>query len=100
MAAFVVESGDNKYQQSLRSPDSELDWSQVTSIPSDLLELLASTTHSPSTDVISPPQVVVLAGATGFIGRKILNQIVNDARVTRVCWVAVRPRTPSSQPDR
>ncbi|KXX81008.1 Polyketide synthase-nonribosomal peptide synthetase [Madurella mycetomatis] len=100
MAALVVESCHDKYQQSPRSPDSEVDWSQETSISSDLLELAAATAHSPSADVISPPQVVVLTGATGFIGRKILNQIVNDARVTRVYCVAVRPRTPSSQPDR
>jgi hybrid polyketide synthase/nonribosomal peptide synthetase ACE1 len=101
MAALVVESCDDKYQQSpRRSPDSEVDLSQETSLPSDLLELPAATAHFPSADVSSPPQVVVLTGATGFVGREILNQLVNDARVTRVYCVAVRPRTASSQPDR
>ena len=100
MAALMVESCHDKSQQSPRSPDSEVDWSQETPIPSDLLELPAATAHSPSADVASPPQVVVLTGATGFIGREILNQMVNDARVARVYCVAVRPRTASSQPDR
>lgn len=106
MAALVAEARQrDDTQQDPGTQDSEpdydaVDWSQEVAVGPDLVELAAATGNPSPTNVASPPQVVALTGATGFIGKAILKQLVDDARVSRIYCLAVRPRTRSrtSQP--
>ncbi|KAI0009473.1 hypothetical protein F4779DRAFT_365857 [Xylariaceae sp. FL0662B] len=53
-------------------------------------ELSASIEADISRGPAAPPAIMVLTGATGFLGKEILRQLVNDDRVTKVYCIAVR----------
>lgn len=47
-----------------------------------------------SNDAVEPPagipSIIIMTGATGFIGREVLRQLINDPRVTKVYALAIR----------
>lgn len=69
--------------------DLSIDWTGETSIPKDMLSASFVAT-SCSRLIACPPQVVVLTGATGFLGRELVQRLVEDPHVTRVHCIAVR----------
>jgi hybrid polyketide synthase/nonribosomal peptide synthetase ACE1 len=59
----------------------------------ELEDLLAKLPYIPTTETLNRPSgagVVVLTGATGFIGKEVLRQLVNDDRVQVIYCLAVR----------
>ncbi|CEJ94083.1 hypothetical protein VHEMI09637 [[Torrubiella] hemipterigena] len=76
--------------------DTEIDWEAETAIPSDMISM--STKHS-STPTKTSNLTVVLTGASGFIGRHILQRLIADKNVTRIHCVAHRD-LPAELPTR
>ncbi|KAK7705075.1 hypothetical protein SLS63_014192 [Diaporthe eres] len=74
-------------KQHLRDRSAPNDWKNETRISAALTELAVSTSNLPPKAI---PQTVVLTGATGFLGQEILQQLIDDERVTRVICIAVR----------
>ncbi|EAW09117.1 putative hybrid NRPS/PKS enzyme [Aspergillus clavatus NRRL 1] len=74
------------------SQRSEVDWETETTISPSLLQVPATKRF------FAHPAVVVLTGATGFLGRAIVNRLLKDCSVQKIHCVAVR-RDPSSLPD-
>ncbi|KAJ0385182.1 hypothetical protein COL922a_006852 [Colletotrichum nupharicola] len=62
----------------------EIDWEKETSISPDLLRLRGERFH------FGNPTVVVLTGATGFLGRAILTRLLEDSVVEKIHCLAVR----------
>jgi hybrid polyketide synthase/nonribosomal peptide synthetase ACE1 len=87
---------------SARSPAAPdvIDWEQEASIPPDLAPTVMTGTreqdnpHPPTLTFPNlaplPPGQVILTGATGFLGREILRQLIADPRTTRIHCLAVR----------
>ncbi|KAL2864256.1 uncharacterized protein BJX67DRAFT_383918 [Aspergillus lucknowensis] len=70
-------------------PDSgTLDWDQETQLSADIIALGGATHGSRQ---IKTVRVVILTGATGFLGRTILDQLLEDRNIERIHCVAVRP---------
>ncbi|WEW56050.1 hypothetical protein PRK78_001485 [Emydomyces testavorans] len=63
---------------------SVIDWDAETSIPQDLT--LGPLINAPR----SPPRVVVLTGATGFLGKEILQELITSTSVEEIHCIAVR----------
>ncbi|KAI9753134.1 MAG: putative Hybrid PKS-NRPS biosynthetic cluster [Chaenotheca gracillima] len=80
MAARLGDSG--KAENSVR-----IDWEKETQLSADLWQLEAlSTAIRPAAN----PQVVLLTGSTGFVGKVILAQLVADSSIKKIHCVAVR----------
>ncbi|KAF4824807.1 Polyketide synthase-nonribosomal peptide synthetase [Colletotrichum siamense] len=62
----------------------EIDWEKETSISPDLLRVRGERFH------FGNPTVVVLTGATGFLGRAILTRLLEDSVVEKIHCLAVR----------
>ncbi|KAI9771201.1 MAG: putative Hybrid PKS-NRPS biosynthetic cluster [Geoglossum umbratile] len=71
-----------------------IDWEQETTIPPEFSRLVPRKAGQPPID---KPKVVVLTGATGFLGSAILSMLVKDKTVERVHCVAVR-KDPANLP--
>lgn len=76
--------------------DTEINWEAETAIPSDMINM---STKRPSTPAKTSDLTVVLTGASGFIGRHILQRLIADDNVSRIHCVAHRDR-PAELPTR
>ena len=65
------------------------DWIEDVAIPASFYGVVAP---SPSLDVHSPPQRVILTGAFGFLGSNILQELVNDPSVIEIHCVGIRQK--------
>lgn len=65
-----------------------MDWEHETAVSREILRLGTSSSHNTSPRI--PPQVVVLTGATGFLGKEILRQLTSSANIQQVHCIAVR----------
>ena len=65
-----------------------IDWEHETAVSQEILQL--GTSSNQNINLRTPPQVVVLTGATGFLGKEILRQLIKSANIQRVCCIAVR----------
>lgn len=72
------------------SSPSVIDWEHETAIPVSPPTLLPS--PSTSTRPSSPAQIVVLTGATGFLGQHLVRVLLQQPSITRIHCVATRPR--------
>lgn len=64
-----------------------IDWESETEISSDLAQLATPPSfHRRATT----PRVVVLTGATGFLGQSILRRLVEDENIAKIHCIAVR----------
>ncbi|KAB2571139.1 PKS-NRPS hybrid synthetase psoA [Lasiodiplodia theobromae] len=87
------------------APQAAIDWDAETAVPADLATRLALPAGS---EKASKPKrggdaandlTVVLTGATGVLGRNLLQRLVADPRVKKMYAVAVRPALSSSSPS-
>ncbi|KAF7169928.1 hypothetical protein CNMCM5623_002479 [Aspergillus felis] len=85
MASLVADSGSTQEKVAV-------DWESETAVSPNLLQVPATKRFS------AHPAVVVLTGATGFLGRAILNRLLKDCSVQKIHCLAVR-RDPSSLPE-
>ena len=73
-------------EDGLRFQASQIDWSEEIKLSSDVKKL-----HAPlSMKLQSDNFVVALTGASGFLGRALLKQLLEDSRILRVYCLAVR----------
>ncbi|KAF1994667.1 hypothetical protein P154DRAFT_581615 [Amniculicola lignicola CBS 123094] len=71
--------------------DQNIDWKEETSLPSTLLDLdLLKKLTMPFPPSTTPGLTVILTGATGKLGRGILDSVLADARIDRVHCIGVR----------
>lgn len=64
-----------------------IDWESETQISSDIARLaIPPISHRPGTS----PRIVVLTGATGFLGQYILRRLVKDENIVKIHCIAVR----------
>ncbi|KAI0194230.1 beta-ketoacyl synthase domain-containing protein [Astrocystis sublimbata] len=66
-----------------------IDWDAETSVPQPLFEPTRGRQYDharPST----PPRVVVLTGATGFLGQQLLKELVASPSITQILCIAIR----------
>lgn len=61
-----------------------IDWEQEAALPANL------NFNEAASPLQNPPSVIVLTGATGFVGREILRQLLDDPRVSTIHCLAVR----------
>ncbi|KAI8946246.1 hypothetical protein F4801DRAFT_77015 [Xylaria longipes] len=68
-----------------------VDWERETAIPADFVSLLQSNRQQEQ-NPLKPGStaVIVLTGSTGFLGQRILSQLLQDATVSKVHCIAVR----------
>ncbi|KAM7200662.1 acyl transferase/acyl hydrolase/lysophospholipase [Naviculisporaceae sp. PSN 640] len=66
-----------------------IDWDQETSIDEFTSQIVDHHLSRPK-KANSPPQVVALTGATGYLGKEILRQLVEDPAITHIHCLAVR----------
>jgi hybrid polyketide synthase / nonribosomal peptide synthetase ACE1 len=64
-----------------------IDWEKETRLPAEISQLSLLREVQPS---ISRPKVAVLTGATGFLGKAILNLLAKDSSIERIHCIAVR----------
>lgn len=64
-----------------------VEWEQELEPSGDSMELGAVSQFPP---LRKPPAIVIMTGATGFLGREVLRQLLDDAKITRVYCIAVR----------
>lgn len=70
-----------------------IDWDEETALPLELLDLDIKTAHSSANTSLkgnTRPTVVVLTGATGQLGRALLDTLVRDPAVDHVHCIGVR----------
>ncbi len=72
-----------------------INWEDEVALPSDLLE--TTNNHPASVDPnppppppSNPPKVIALTGSTGFIGREILRQLLDNPTTTKIHLLALR----------
>ena len=65
--------------------DEVIDWEEETAVSPSLVRVPAS-----KQQFFTQPEVVVLTGATGFLGRSILKRLVEDGVVRKIHCLAVR----------
>lgn len=89
-----AESGSDGAANTTTIPAS-IDWEHEAALPADLQQdqFNSEAPSAPS----APPGVVVLTGATGFIGREILKKLIDNPAITKIHLLAVR-RQPSQLP--
>ncbi|KFY29675.1 hypothetical protein V494_08556 [Pseudogymnoascus sp. VKM F-4513 (FW-928)] len=71
-----------------------IDWERETALPF----VAVPTPVQPYTAPRSQPKVVVVTGASGFLGRHLLERLVNDSNITEIHCVAVRNKPVVSSP--
>ncbi|THC88618.1 hypothetical protein EYZ11_011935 [Aspergillus tanneri] len=71
-----------------------IDWEGETAVPF----VAIPTPVEPYTAPRNQPKVVVLTGATGFLGRHLLKRLENDPNITEIHCVAVRDKPVMSSP--
>ncbi len=85
MAAIVF--GDDRPAGTGQKRSAEMDWDQETSLPGTLM----ATEHgSTAVEPKQPPRVVLLTGATGFVGKALLAALIARDSVDKIHCVAVR----------
>ncbi|KAI1800660.1 putative hybrid NRPS/PKS enzyme [Daldinia bambusicola] len=62
-----------------------IDWEEETALPSNIIRNPAS-----KQQFFTQPEVVILTGATGFLGRAILKRLIEDGVVRKIHCLAVR----------
>ena len=70
-----------------------IDWDKETALPPDLLDLDIKTAHSsthPPSKRNARPKVVVLTGATGQLGRALLDALIAEPHIDHVHCIGVR----------
>lgn len=72
-------------------------WDVETALTDDMLEVCVSPAERSGSHRTSSDLVVVLSGASGFIGRHILQSLIEDKNIAQIHCIAVRPR-PESDP--
>lgn len=85
MARFLGMEGDLESQ-------GQIDWATETALL-PALEEISSASPSDINPVKTPPRVIVLTGATGFIGQHLLRALVGMEHVEKVICVAIRNLT-------
>ncbi|KAK3385176.1 hypothetical protein B0H63DRAFT_432919 [Podospora didyma] len=70
--------------------EQNVDWENEIALPSDPLDLNTHGSKSPTQR--GPPTIVALTGSTGFIGREILRQLLDNSQITKVYLLAVRKK--------
>lgn len=83
--ATVLQSQQKKFEE--EEQPSHIDWHQQTQFPTYLAELADSPDPKLTT---SPPSVVILTGATGFLGQSILQTLIPNPQITKIHCLAVR----------
>lgn len=71
-----------------------IDWERETALPF----VAIPTSAEPYTAPRNQPKIVVLTGATGFLGRHLLKRLENDPNITEIHCVAVRDKPVVSSP--
>ncbi|RYP47491.1 hypothetical protein DL768_006463 [Monosporascus sp. mg162] len=89
LAAMARRIDDSNKQQ----PTVEIDWDKETEISLNLLDLPAPAPVTTQGDKAVGAKVVVLTGATGHLGRALLNALVADSNVKRIHCIGVRNAT-------
>ena len=80
MAAAIEDTSD-------KGPTA-IDWEQETAVTRDVWQ--SSGNNSVHVKPREPPQIGILTGATGFLGKEILRQLLHCASIQKVHCVAVR----------
>lgn len=68
----------------------EIDWENETEVPQEILQLAHTSSSHEDSNLRPVPRIVVLTGATGFLGKEILRQLVHSDNIERVHCIAVR----------
>ncbi|KAI6472412.1 putative Hybrid PKS-NRPS biosynthetic cluster [Pyricularia oryzae] len=92
MAALIAPLSSSSTTPASNSPNKHLgttrtterDWEEETRISPDLVDVRGESDH------FGNPTVVVLTGATGFLGRSILARLLQDSVVEKIHCLAVR----------
>ncbi|KAI6355345.1 copper-binding transcription factor [Pyricularia grisea] len=71
-----------------------IDWAQETSIPMLAPNVIPG---GGANKVSLPPRVVLITGATGFLGRQLVEFLLRQPDITRIHCLAVRNSPPSSE---
>ena len=79
-----------------QQPDSKVDWMQVTSLGKEMVPTTNTKNLKP---VMDTGLEILLTGSTGFLGAKILEELVADDRVTAIHCVAIRNNNRSVSRD-
>ncbi|KAI0799427.1 hypothetical protein GGR55DRAFT_668888 [Xylaria sp. FL0064] len=75
--------------QNDQGPEEEIDWDEETSLtPAILQHIRSSSQNAPVTQI--RPNNVVITGATGYLGRAILDVLIQDSRVQTIHCIGVR----------
>lgn len=84
------------------TPQAAIDWDAETAVPADIATRLTlpttttTTTTPPKRNANANDLTVVLTGATGVLGRNLLQRLLADPRVKKVYTIAVRHSASSS----
>jgi hybrid polyketide synthase/nonribosomal peptide synthetase ACE1 len=70
-----------------------INWEKETALEEALFKISSTPSKAPSTGLN-----VLLTGSTGYLGRRLLKQLVGDDRVSRIHSVAVRKDNPKNMP--
>lgn len=65
-----------------------IDWEQEAAIPSSMIETLSA--HSAGPQPLTPPRVAVLTGATGFLGKHLLQFLLKSPSITEIHCITIR----------
>ncbi|TGJ78475.1 hypothetical protein E0Z10_g10285, partial [Xylaria hypoxylon] len=84
--AVVIENETE--QKDISHPSTIIDFSGETEIPSYISDIIAADEQGAAPR--ARLQTVALTGATGFLGKEVLRQLVNEAGVRKIHCVAVR----------
>ncbi|KAI0199478.1 beta-ketoacyl synthase domain-containing protein [Astrocystis sublimbata] len=95
--------GDEDSDSDSTTKASEIDWDEETQADPESIEAMNNSAfNNPTVAVKSPPQTVVLTGATGFLGQYLLRELVRQESVQHVICIANRrlpPSLPHSLPN-
>ncbi|KAL8701231.1 MAG: hypothetical protein Q9224_000596 [Gallowayella concinna] len=68
-----------------------IDWEGETAVPDDILQ--QGTRGRDDSNLHTPPQIAILTGATGFLGKELLRQLLRTESIQQVHCIAVRDET-------
>ncbi|KAL8820717.1 MAG: hypothetical protein Q9223_001105 [Gallowayella weberi] len=68
-----------------------IDWESETAVPDNIFQ--QGTRGKQNSSLHAPPQIVILTGATGFLGKELLRQLLRTESVQQVHCIAVRDET-------
>lgn len=66
-------------------PRKVIDWEEETAVPHTILRLSASAVAIPT-----PAKVVVLTGATGYLGRALLDALIGNKQIEKIYCIGIR----------